>query len=204
MNAENNVDIMEATTEPAVSGLDDDNIEETGSLLLTADSFEEPVLLPRFQVNTSKKTQVVIRKKASNNSASSPATKKISISTVDRSTGRRNASTDPPERVKNKKAAKSEAESKNGITKRARECAQCGKSYLQTSSLVTHMRLHTGERPFECKVCEKKFVQSGHLTSHMRHHTGERPHACSVCDKRFGAANDLRVTVTPYWLSRTL
>jgi len=123
MNAENNVDMMEATTESAVSGLDDDNIEETGSLLLTADSFEEPVLLPRFQVNTSKKTQVVIQKKVSNNFASSPATKKTSISTIDPSTGQRNALTDPPERVKNKKAAKSEAESKNGITKRARECA---------------------------------------------------------------------------------
>jgi len=190
MSAEG-MDVMEAIAESTMSGVDEDNIEETGSLLLTADSCEEPPLLPRLRVNsTPNKTSVIVRKKSGNNSAPG---KKTNTSDVDPSTGRRNVNR--AERVKDGKVAKSSGGRKEGVKKQAHECLQCGKSYMQTSSLVTHMRLHTGERPYECLQCGKTFIQSGHLTSHMRHHTGERPHACSVCDKRFGAASDLKVTL---------
>jgi len=88
--------------------------------------------------------------------------------------------------AKKKKTVRVEAE-------RQHSCMKCGKSYMAFSSLLTHMRHHTGERPFACKQCDKTFIQSGHLSSHMRLHTGERRHACYVCGKRFGATSDLKV-----------
>lgn len=70
----------------------------------------------------------------------------------------------------------------------------CGKSYKQSSSLRSHSRVHTGERPFVCDFdnCGKAFSAGFALRRHKRIHTGEKSFKCDVCTKTFSRKDALR------------
>lgn len=55
---------------------------------------------------------------------------------------------------------------------RTNQCSICGRNYARPSTLKTHLRTHTNERPFKCNVCHKTFSQAANLTAHQRVHTG--------------------------------
>ena len=51
------------------------------------------------------------------------------------------------------------------------------KGFSTSSSLNTHRRIHSGEKPHECGVCGKRFTASSNLYYHRMTHVKVLPHA---------------------------
>ncbi|XP_064911294.1 zinc finger protein 250-like [Columba livia] len=64
-------------------------------------------------------------------------------------------------------------------------CAHCPKPFRDKRKLTVQQCVHTGEKPFTCSACSKSFSRKFLLICHQRTHTGEKPFACTECGKSF-------------------
>merc|ERR1711892_233367 len=80
-------------------------------------------------------------------------------------------------------------------THRPFSCETCEKRFSQKCNLVTHMRLHTGEKPYNCDFCDKRFTQKGNLDAHIKTHTKEKPFQCVLCPKRFAFKSSMQAHI---------
>ena len=90
---------------------------------------------------------------------------------------------------------RSEIKSSNGRRVREKKekcvthvCITCRMGFASFSNLKTHLRVHSGDKPYSCDTCGKAFAQASHLTKHLRVHSGDKPYSCDTCGKAFSTS----------------
>ena len=77
----------------------------------------------------------------------------------------------------------------------------CDKEFTRTWSILDHVRMHEGVRPYVCKYCSRTYTQKGNMIKHMRRHTqpnvdSRRAYICEFCNHGYTEKYNLKVLHT--------
>ncbi len=66
------------------------------------------------------------------------------------------------------------------------ECDVCGKQFSRNDMFKRHVEsTHEDIERFTCTVCDKEFYHKHHLISHLKVHTDDKPYGCDICAQAF-------------------
>uniref|UniRef100_A0A2M4AZG8 Putative c2h2-type zn-finger protein n=1 Tax=Anopheles triannulatus TaxID=58253 RepID=A0A2M4AZG8_9DIPT len=81
-----------------------------------------------------------------------------------------------------------------GGLEKVHPCSVCGRRFANPCMLKTHMKSHTGLRPYSCVYCNRVYGCGGDLVEHVaKHHVGnDNIYQCHLCDADFPKIRGLK------------